>query len=159
RQPPGLGSAGQLQRGEGRHHLPRPQRGAGSAQVRGDGERGGAGGADADVGERPHGTEGDRRPGGRGGAGGVPPVRPRRAGTHHGPGVHDGGPETGGLGPAEGTEGGIRGGHLDPGEDRGLPARNGGNGPDAAAGATGGDGEGGTGWSAPEQLNEPLSRT
>ena len=56
---------GQLQRGEGRDHLARPQRRAGPAQVRRDRQRGRPRRPYPHVGERADGAEGDRRTGGR----------------------------------------------------------------------------------------------
>lgn len=49
-------------------------------------------------------------------------------------------PEDRGLGAAQGTAGGVRGGDLDAGADRRLPAGDGGGGSDADARAAGGDG-------------------
>lgn len=68
-------------------------------------------------------------------------------------------PQDRGLGPAEGAEGGVRGGGgLDPGTDRGLPAGDGGGRPDADAGEGGGDGGSGPGGGPPEPTLKPVRR-
>src|SRR5690606_37831537 len=77
RQPPGFGLPGQLQRGQGRLHLPGAQCRPGPAQVRRDRQRRGPGGPYAHVGGRPHRTGRDRRARGRGSPGGLPAVGPR----------------------------------------------------------------------------------
>ncbi|MDQ0831673.1 NAD(P)-dependent dehydrogenase (short-subunit alcohol dehydrogenase family) [Streptomyces achromogenes] len=89
------------------------------------------------------GAVGDRRTGGRGRVRGLSAVGPGAGRRDHRAGVHRRRAEDRGVGAAEGTPFGLRGGwFLDAGTDRGSPAGLGGDRPDADAGAARGDGAG-----------------